>query len=334
MTAALTLPRTAALCHLPHPFALVHGGALETAHAAFELHGAAGAPVVAVLGGISAGRHVAAHGDDPAAGWWEGVVGPSCAIDTRRFRVLSIDWIGGAGASTPAGPGFPAIDVRDQARALSCVLDGLGIGRLHAVVGASYGGMVGLAFAAEHRERLERVLTIAAAHRPSPSATAWRVLQRRVVRLGLETGRGDDALALARGLAMTSYRGRAELDVRFAGEVERLEDGAFRFPVEDYLDARGRSFARRFTAEAFLCLSESIDLCAVDPRAVSSPATVVGIRGDRLVRPEEVGALAAALGGPMRHVEIGSAFGHDGFLKEVGVLTPVVRAALGAEVRR
>src|SRR6478672_11546800 len=61
----------------------VGGGALVTASAAcesattvgYELAGAADAPVVLALGGISAHRHVVSHPDAPSPGWWEGLAG-------------------------------------------------------------------------------------------------------------------------------------------------------------------------------------------------------------------------------------------------------------------
>ena len=57
----------------------------------YEIAGVAGGPVVAVLGGISATRHVTSSTSDQRRGWWDDVVGEDRAIDTRRFRVLSSD---------------------------------------------------------------------------------------------------------------------------------------------------------------------------------------------------------------------------------------------------
>src|SRR5690606_17827722 len=249
-SAAVTLAAGTRLCHLPQPFRLAGGGQLEAPHVALRLSGEPGLPVVAVLGGISADRHVTRP---DGRGWWQRFVGPRCAVDSGRYRILSIDWLGGAGESTRATPGFPAIDVADQARALAAVCDALGVASLHAVVGASYGGCVALAFARDHRDRLDRLVVLAAAARARPSAIASRVLQRRIVALGVATGRSGEGLALARALAMTTYRSRRELDARFAAPVVGSSTG---YPVVDWLEAQGRRFAARFTADAYLCLSE------------------------------------------------------------------------------
>src|SRR5690606_31751478 len=100
MSGAVTIPEGTGLCHLPLELPLARGGTLRGAHLAFEAVGPADAPVVLVQGGISAGRHVAAHPGDPTPGWWEGIAGAGLALDTTRLRVLGIDWLGGAGAST------------------------------------------------------------------------------------------------------------------------------------------------------------------------------------------------------------------------------------------
>src|SRR4051812_24492847 len=57
------------------------------------LVGPVDAPVVAVLGGISATRHVV--GDETRAGWWSAIAGAGRAIDTDRIRVLGFDFLDG-----------------------------------------------------------------------------------------------------------------------------------------------------------------------------------------------------------------------------------------------
>ena len=80
--------------YLPSGFALERGGVLRGGQLAYELSGAEDAPLVIVLGGISAGRHVTATPEDASAGWWEALVGAGRAIDTRQFRVLGVDFLG------------------------------------------------------------------------------------------------------------------------------------------------------------------------------------------------------------------------------------------------
>ncbi|HET6804847.1 MAG TPA: homoserine O-succinyltransferase [Frateuria sp.] len=281
--------------------------------------GAADAPTVIVQGGISASRDVTAC--DAAAGWWQALVDAGAAIDLDRYRVLSIDWL------APVELGVEAISSEDQADALAALLEALGIHRAHAFVGASYGAMVALAFAARHPRALDRLVVLAGAHRPHPLASAQRSVQRGIVRLGVASGQADEALGLARQLAVTTYRGREEFARRFAGAPE-FRDGRFRLPVEDYLEHQGRRFVERFDAERFLALSESIDLHDVTPERIPTPATLVGFASDLLVPLADLCELQRRLHGPTTLEVLESPYGHDGFLKETHQLAPLLRAAL------
>ena len=283
--------------------------------------GAPHAPTVIVQGGISADRDVCAGRERPA-GWWQELVGQGAAVDLAECRVLSIDWL------VPADLGdVPSVSSEDQAAALAALVDELGIGRVHAFIGSSYGAMAGLAFASRFPEKLKSLLLLAGAHRPHPLATAQRSVQRGIVRLGIASGHTDEALALARQLAMTTYRGSEEFSRRFAAGPE-LRDGRFHFPVEDSLEHAGRRFVERFDPERFLALSESIDLHDISPETVSAPTTLVGFPSDRLVPLADLCELQRRLGGTATLEVVESPYGHDAFLKETVQLAPVLRHAL------
>jgi len=313
---------------LPAPFPLHHGGELAGARLAWRLAGNPRLPVVVTIGGISAHRRVF---DDlqPRSGWWHEVAGPGRALDTQRCCVLGIDYLGGSGDSTRPPPGLlpPSIGSQDQAEAIRCLLDHLELARIQAILGASYGGMVALAFGERHPDRVARLLVISAADRAHPMATAWRCVQRRTVRFAMQQGKGSEGLELARALAMTTYRSPEEFAARFAAPPTRV-DGQFVFPVEAYLFARGRDYASRVRAEEFLCLSESIDLHRVDAARIAVPTTVIAVREDQLVPIEDMRALAARLPDARLH-EISSPHGHDAFLKEPGQLRPAFACIYG-----
>jgi homoserine O-acetyltransferase/O-succinyltransferase len=309
-------------------FPLHFGGSLEPVDVAFRLAGRSGAPVVTVLGGISAGRHVFGLPGEPR-GWWEESIGPGRALDTDRYRVLGIDFLGGSHSTTGPGAGetFPTVSANDQAAMIVGLMDNLGIGQLHGCVGASYGGMVALALAERHPARLRHAVVISAAHRTHPMSTAWRSVQREFVRYALGHGEGRRGLAFARALAMATYRSAREFDERFSGPPERTA-GGFRFPVESYLFARGEAYAAQYQPEAFVCLSESIDLHRVDPAAIHVPVTLVAVVEDQLVPLSDMRDLRDRLAGNCRLVEISSLYGHDAFLKETDVLRDVFAQAL------
>jgi homoserine O-acetyltransferase len=325
---------------IPGETALYHGGRLSGVRLAWRMVGPANAPVVCALGGISASRRVCLaeeprHHADSAeirrrelSGWWSDVAGPERPLDTHRYRILSFDYLGGGGETT--GPRdsqpFPSVSSYDQAELLLRLLNHLGIKALRAIAGGSYGGMVALAFGERYPERVGRLIVLCASDRPHPLATAWRSVQREIVRLTQASGRAADGLKLARALAMSTYRSSEEFAARFAGPPARESD-RFVFPVERYLLARGDDFAARHRPESFLCLSESIDLHRVDADRIYVPTTAVAVREDQLVPVADVRGMVARLGAGRFH-EISSIYGHDAFLKESQQLRAVIAAAL------
>jgi len=305
------------------PVSLHHGGTLDSLQIGWSLGGSPGQPVVLALGGISASRQVF----DPAGGrngWWSEIVGPGKALDTQRVAVLGMDYIGGSGGSSgpAAGGSFPSISSYDQAEAIVRLLDHLQIPKLAAIVGASYGGMVALAFGERFPARVERLIVISAADTPHPMATAWRSVQRNIARLGLAAGCSREALELARALAMSTYRSPEEFVARFRA-APRMEGGRPVFPVEEYLQARGRDYAQRTRPESFICLSESIDLHQVNATRVAVRTEVVAVREDQLVPIADMRALTARLPDARLH-EFSSLMGHDAFLKEADPMRAVL----------
>ena len=284
---------------IPDDFRLESGQRLTATQVVGRLHGARG-PLVVVAGGIS--------GDRFATRWWPWAVKAGGPIDLDRVRVLGFDLLPGR-----ENPGV-TITTTDQARLLALLLDALGEPRIDAWIGASYGGCIGLAFAAAFPERLGELAVISAAHRAHPAATAVRGVQRRLLAFARDCGREAEGLALARQLAMTTYRTAEEFALRF-GPTAPAEAGQ-PYPVCDYLIARGAAYAGATSADRWISLSDSLDRHRVDPRGVRCPITVIGVSSDTLVPIEDSRELARLAPNLRRLVEVRSVFGHDAFLKE------------------
>jgi homoserine O-acetyltransferase len=275
-----------------------------------EITGAVDAPVVVVLGGISSSRHVTATAANPSPGWWNEFVGPGRAIDTLEFRIASID--------------YDALSTHEQASALIDALRGENITRLHAVVGASYGGMVALALAELYPSLTERLIVIGAAHESTPSATAQRSLQRKVVELGLRSGLELEALGIARGMAVTTYSTPGDLESRFDFDdpIERERE------IERFLTLTGAQFTSRCAPERFLDLSRSLDHHYVNASSITCPTTIIGVLEDFLVPPSQLTELASRIAGPCELSLLSSIYGHDAFLEDQSLIAPIVKRAL------
>lgn len=285
----------------------------------YEVLGQPELPAVFVAGGISAHRHVGSSEAFADAGWWEVQAGPGRALDTTRHCLVAFDWLGSDGHLDAV------IDPADQADAVAAVLDALHIERLQAFVGCSYGAMVGLQFAARHGHRLNHLVAISGAHRAHPFSSAWRALQRRAVALGALQCDESHGLALARQLAILSYRTPEEFSERF--DAAQIVDGRVRVAAEDYLDYCGAQYTARTSPVAFLRLSESIDLQSVRPESIDVPVTVVAVEEDRLVPAADSRALAHRLRNARIEI-LSSLYGHDAFLKEEAAIAAVLSQAL------
>jgi homoserine O-acetyltransferase len=285
---------------LPADFRLESGERLEAAEIVGRLHGPETGPLVVVAGGISSGRF--------AARWWAWAVRAGGPIDLDRVRVLAFDLA--PGRDEPV----VTITTGDQARLLARLLDAMGEPFIDLFVGASYGGCIGLAFAAAFPDRVGELLAVSAPHRAHPAATAWRGVQRRLLAFARECGREAEGVALARELAMTTYRTADEFGWRFAPAAP--PEAGQPYPVCDYLIARGAGYAEQTSAARWIALSDSLDRHAVAPEAVRCPLTLLGFTSDRLVPIEDLRELAARAPNLRRFEEAASIFGHDAFLKE------------------
>ena len=297
---------------LPADFTLQSGEKLSKPELRLRLYGPDDAPAIVVSGGISAGRAVADSAG--AKGWWRDIVGIGAAIDTRGARVIGFDFLPNAGEAART------ITTGDQARALGYALDAVGAPRLKAFVGASYGGMLALAFAEAFPDRVEKLCVISAADRPHAASTALRGVQRRIVEFAIRAGDPQAGLSLARQLAMTTYRTPEEFDARFPHRPgERAGDP---YAVCDYLIAKGDAW--QMAPERYVTLSDSIDRHRVDPARIEADALFIAVREDRLVPAADTERLARSAP-HARYAEISSLYGHDAFLKEAAIIGPLIK---------
>lgn len=272
-------------------------------------------PPVVAIGGISADCFPAVRADG-SNGWWSGLVGDGRAIDPKHHYVLGLCFAADeTGASAPT--------TAEQAQVLAIALDFIGIDRPASLVGASYGAMVSLALAQLEPHRVDRLVAISGSAEPHPQSTAARELQRRVVALGLQSGHGDEALAIARGMAMLTYRSPTEFRERFTGGINTPAALCCSEPG-NYLRARGEAFTATMSPQRFLSLSASIDRHSVEPRRIDAPTLVIGATSDQLVFADDLKRLSQELSGPSELHLLDSLYGHDMFLKEAARVGEIV----------
>jgi homoserine O-acetyltransferase len=295
--------------------------------------------------------HALTGSADAAGDWWTPLIGPGRALDTDRIGVLCANLLGGCYGSTgptsvdPAtglrwGTRFPQPTARDEARVLWALADRIGIGSFALVTGGSMGGMIALEVALERPDRVGHAAAIA-----SPSATGAMAVGWNHIQLELIDRLGWEGLALARQLAMTTYRSEADFETRFGRTVQH--DG--RYAISSYLDHQGTKLLERFDPDTYRVLVRVIDshdigrgrggsVEALRAFAASGTGlTGVGITGDILYGPAQVHALlddAHAAGVDATYREVTTIKGHDAFLIEWDQLSAILADALGDGIGR
>jgi homoserine O-acetyltransferase len=356
---------------VPSPFPIKRGGALLGARMAYETWGTLNASAdnaVLILTGMSPDAHAASNAGNPAAGWWEWMIGAGKPIDTQRWFVICVNALGSCKGSTgpasinpstgaPYRLSFPELSIEDGADAALAVLRELGIEQLACVVGNSMGGMTALSLLARNPGIARSHINICGAARALPFSIAIRSLQREAIRLDPHWNGGDysednypeNGMRMARKLGVVTYRSALEWDGRF-GRVrldseQRDDDDPFglEFEVESYLEAHARRFVRKYDPNCYLYLSRSMDwfdlgeahagdtlqgLASI--QGVQS-ALVLGVKTDILFPIQQQEEIAAGLrnaGIDTRFLPMPSPQGHDAFLVDEARFAPAVTSFL------
>ena len=127
--------------------------------------------VVLVTHGNTSGPQMIDPGGSTGEGSWNGIVGPGKAVDTNRFFAICPNMLGSSYGSTnaasidpatgrPYGPRFPDITVSDIVATQRALLDSLGIDRLVAIVGPSYGGFQAFQWAVDYPGMMKGIAPI------------------------------------------------------------------------------------------------------------------------------------------------------------------------------
>jgi len=353
-------------------FRLENGEVLTELRVAYETYGELTAErdnVIFICHALSGDAHVAGvHEEDGRKGWWDEMVGPGKGIDTNLYYVVCANVLGGCKGTTgpssinpatgrPYGSGFPHITVGDIVDVHALLLKQLGIEKLAALIGGSFGGMQVLEWTVRYPEAVNRCICVASATSLSTQALAFDVVGRKAITSDPEWKNGDyygqgegpgRGLAQARMIGHITYlspemmaekfgRGKKDEPADADGSTTGFESG---FEVESYLDYQGRKFVDRFDANSYLLITRAMDEfefgsgCGGQEEAfrrIKSKLLVVALSEDWLFTPAQSRQLAKGLLGAGCHIsycELVAPHGHDAFLVDIANLGNVIRAFL------
>lgn len=269
------------------PLKLECGEEVSSFPLAYQTYGTLNADksnAILVCHGLTGDQYAASvHPVTGKPGWWETIIGPGKALDTRRFYIIATNVIGGCMGSLgpkstnpatgkPYGLDFPVITINDMVHAQALLLDFLGIRQLFSIVGGSMGGMVTLAWAALYPERVFSAVAIATSARHSAQNIAFHEIGRQSIMVDPDwcEGRYYDqrklpvkGLAVARMAAHVSYLSEHALHRKFGRSLQDREAISFGFEadfqVESYLRHQGASFVERFDANSYFYITRAMD---------------------------------------------------------------------------
>jgi len=351
-----------------NPLRLECGQSLNNVEVAFETYGhlnSAGDNVVYVCHALTGSAHAAFFNtpEEERPGWWDGLIGEGKALDPARYFIVCANLLGSCYGTTgptgrnpetgrPYGMDFPPVTTRDMVNVQKRLLDSLGVTQLALVIGGSLGGMLTWQWAVDYPDFVRAVIPIAGTVQGSP----WMIALNEVARQAIYNdpswqqgrfaqGNPANGLALARMIAMISYRSHRQFAQRFGRarvdpQPEKELDFANRFQVESYLHYQGQKLVQRFDARSYIYLTKAMDLHDVARgygslkealSRIRAEVLVIGIDSDVLYFPSELQetvGLLRQLGKKVNYEEITSIYGHDAFLVEYEQLNRMVGSFL------
>ena len=122
------------------------------------------APVAVIVGGITAspfpfGSGAESDPSEPSDAWW-----PALAelIDLERTTVVTVCWPGNGSTWRDLDTAAPSLSALGLADLVAAFLEGIAAPGAVTYLGASLGGLVGIALAVRHPDRVAKLVTISA----------------------------------------------------------------------------------------------------------------------------------------------------------------------------
>ena len=344
------------------PLSLMLGGQLDHIEIAYQTYGSLNAEksnAVLICHALT-GDAEPYFARPEASGWWQSFMGEGLALDTTKYFFICSNVLGGCkGSTSPAsinpqtgkayGSQFPKITVQDMVKVQKALLDYLGLSRLHAVIGGSFGGMQATQWAIDYPDFVDNIINLCSSLTLSAEAIGFNHVMRQAIINDPNFNNGDyydgepphRGLAIARMLGMLTYRTDIQLAKAFGRATKN--EGQFwgdYFQVESYLSYQGQKFLARFDANTYLHLIRAMDL--YDPSLgyenmkaalsrIKARYTLVAVANDQLFKLTDLHKSKQLLeqnGVNLQYYEFASDYGHDAFLVDYDFFEPKIRSGL------
>lgn len=273
---------------LDAPFTTQGGKTIAEVTLAYEMYGELNETrdnVILVFHALTGSQHAAGYTPsvpgvgsrwtpEMQVGWWEGFIGPGLALDTNRYAVVCVNYLGGCYGSTgpsspnpatgrPYGSDFPSLTITDIVDSQVQLLRQLGIERIRACTGGSVGGLMALVMATRYPDKVDVVIPIAAGLTVTTLQVIHNFEQMFAIISDPNFAGGDYydgplpemGLALARMIGHKTFVSLSAFRERIRHEIihrEYLAGYRVQHPMESYMLHQGQKFVQRFDANTYL----------------------------------------------------------------------------------
>ncbi len=336
-------------------------GPITLAYETYGVLGPAKDNAILILHALSGDAHAAGfnHPHERQPGWWDIMIGPGKAFDTRKYFVICSNVIGGCKGSTgpssidpgtgrPYALTFPMVTVHDMVNAQHALINHLGIDQLLCAVGGSMGGMQVLQWVVSYPERIRLAIPIATTCKLSSQAIAFNEVGRQAIQSDPHWKEGEyygksnprQGLAIARMIGHITYLSEKSMHQKFGRKLQDKAgygyDFSADFQVESYLRYKGDHFVDRFDANSYLYISKAMDYFDLAQpygkleRAfarVKAKFLVISFSSDWLFpsyQSKEIVSACRRVGAEAIYTEIQTDYGHDAFLLESEQLSSLI----------
>ena len=294
--------------HTTRDFALASGVVLPEARTGYRSLGrlnAEGTNAVLVLHGYTTGPQMLEAGASVAEGSWSELVGPGKPVDSERYFVIAPNMLGSCYGSTgpgsvdpltgkPYGVNFPRITLQDIVALQKRLLDDLGVKRVAAAIGPSFGGYQSWQWAVDFPGFVERIApAVSAPFNPGGAGGAEMVRAQLAAMPGWNDGDYDreamlPALTAMRAATLQRYGVDAEL-------ASRIPDAAAR---NAEIQRMAEDWARGFEPGSLITLMQAAETFDIRPRFAEIKARVLiaNSRTDPVFPPAIADQIAPQLG--------------------------------------
>jgi homoserine O-acetyltransferase/O-succinyltransferase len=284
---------------------------------------------------------------DAAPGYWDAIIGPGKAIDTNKYFVLSSDTLVNLNVNAPnvttTGPAsidpdtgkpygmrFPVVSIKDFVNVQKALVDSLGIRKLHAVAGASMGGLQAYEWAASYPDMVERIMPVISTPTADAFLIGWLDIWGQPIRIDPKWNGGDyygkepPLAGLAAALKVVTLQANQWEWAQKTFGLEPADSGKDpakamdnMFKVQATLDTLAAARAKTSDANHFLYLVKANQLANADASKIKMPVLLLYSPTDLVFQAPLVEAAAKQIAAGGASIETGKLIGPYGHLNGV-----------------